>query len=349
MNFVKKLENLRDKILDKPWKKLTVACVLTVLVIGLVTLTSIYLNPSLRQRYFGTAEVIEQVQKSAAEYRFASFSPTNALFKKKSIEDLGIYPDGWVQANFDQADVDKGLSKPDADLDQDGLVNKQEFIYGSNPKNKDTLGDGKTDGQYVKDNLSPITGLPLESKNPTFYFLQSEQSGLKSVSESYDILFDQGIDLQKLYEQSRTFDFKEELEQIKVSEIENPNRIQALGYLEQRLNILGDTVSENLTLSLANIYKILKIEDLVPLETKINQQISALSLMAVPKNDINSHRANVYFLQQIKKVINMRKEYLQGKFINEDEYNKTNQEIVKRMVWAFRVVADNTSVSNTQN
>lgn len=44
---------------------------------------------------------------------------------------------------------------PEADLDNDGLNNQQEAMYGTNPNVPDTDGDGYTDGQEVKNGYNP--------------------------------------------------------------------------------------------------------------------------------------------------------------------------------------------------
>jgi hypothetical protein len=50
---------------------------------------------------------------------------------------------------------------PDYDLDGDGLTNAQEAIYGSNPFNPDTNGDGISDGVSVAAGINPVTGTSL--------------------------------------------------------------------------------------------------------------------------------------------------------------------------------------------
>jgi hypothetical protein len=56
-------------------------------------------------------------------------------------------PDDWKIAHgFDPNDT----SVANADTDEDGLANLQEFQLGTDPRNPDTDGDGVTDGQEVK-------------------------------------------------------------------------------------------------------------------------------------------------------------------------------------------------------
>jgi hypothetical protein len=60
-------------------------------------------------------------------------------------------PDAWQIAHFGHLGVN-----PNADPDHDGLTNRQEYEYGTDPNNPDTDGDGMPDGWEVHNWLDPL-------------------------------------------------------------------------------------------------------------------------------------------------------------------------------------------------
>ncbi|MHA2251540.1 MAG: binary toxin-like calcium binding domain-containing protein [Candidatus Kariarchaeaceae archaeon] len=62
---------------------------------------------------------------------------------------------------YDQWEVDNGFDPTDPndanlDWDEDDLTNKDEYRYGTNPKNPDTDGDGKLDGEEINNSWNPL-------------------------------------------------------------------------------------------------------------------------------------------------------------------------------------------------
>lgn len=60
-------------------------------------------------------------------------------------------PDSWEQEYFQNLDYDL-----DDDSDKDGLTNKEEFEYKTNPNDKDTDSDGMHDGWELENELDPF-------------------------------------------------------------------------------------------------------------------------------------------------------------------------------------------------
>ncbi len=73
--------------------------------------------------------------------------------EKKSDKDKDGMPDAWE----DLYQLDKN-DPADAyeDLDMDLLINRQEYVYKTDPNNPDTDGDGYQDGQEVKTGFNPV-------------------------------------------------------------------------------------------------------------------------------------------------------------------------------------------------
>lgn len=64
-------------------------------------------------------------------------------------------PGWWFKDYFGSSVCQKDNCRPEADPDNDGLTNAQEFYYHSNPLNRDTNSDQLTDGQDVAQGIDP--------------------------------------------------------------------------------------------------------------------------------------------------------------------------------------------------
>jgi len=91
-------------------------------------------------------------------------------------------PDWWE----DQHGLDKNdPTDAEEDFDQDGLTNKQEFIYNTNPRDRDTDKDGMSDGQEVEVGRSPIGEGTLEEQLKRIDLNDEDQDGLSLEYESF--------------------------------------------------------------------------------------------------------------------------------------------------------------------
>ncbi len=93
----------------------------------------------------------------------------------------GVY-DWWEEQNgFDKNDP----ADAEDDFDQDGLTNKQEFIYNANPKERDTDNNGVSDGEEVEAGQSPIDEGTLEEQLKKIDLNDEDQDGLSLEYESF--------------------------------------------------------------------------------------------------------------------------------------------------------------------
>ncbi len=90
--------------------------------------------------------------------------------------------DWWEEEN--QLDKNNPDDAED-DFDQDGLTNKEEFLYSANPRERDTDGDGVSDGQEVEKGLSPIEDGSLEDQLKKVDLNDQDQDGLSLEQEIF--------------------------------------------------------------------------------------------------------------------------------------------------------------------
>ncbi len=105
--------------------------------------------------------------------------------------------DGDNDGMNDQWEIDNGFDPTDPndanlDWDEDGLINKDEYNYGTNPKNSDTDNDGITDGEEINKGWDPIdpsdpgqTSTTDEDNETTFS--EQESSGNDTISSQPEL------------------------------------------------------------------------------------------------------------------------------------------------------------------
>jgi hypothetical protein len=337
--------DLVDRILNKPWKKVVVALTLTLVVVGGVGFAYIWYTPSLRSQFFDRntqqLEARSYLQLSETDKKLLEYNPVSLLIQKKTVKDMPIYPKSWQKNNFSESELgDQSKSGQAADFDNDGLSNKEEYVYGSNPKNRDTLGAGGTDGEYVKAGNSPLSGMTLESAFDFSYFLlNTDVAILESLNDDLDVLEDEGISVPVLYERSRTEDYSIETNGINMNVIQNPTREGSISYLNERLLVLKETASSKYFSTLSTIYQIKDVETLKILKSDNNGRIISFRSMGVPAQEVEIHKNLLYFFMQIDKLIDLRIEVVENG-LERSQYDARQQEIVKRSVWAYRKIND---------
>jgi hypothetical protein len=292
-----------------------------------------------------TEAVVQKGQQALEKLKNATKNdPTELLFVELTVEQLNIYPQGWVKTNFTkEQQTNQLISSSASDPDGDGITNLREFLYGSNPTNKYTLCGGKqtedckkNDGELIASEKSPLTGLPLEvPKN--FKLKRADEKIIQNMKDSLGVASDQGIDFPKLYEQSRTLDLNSELEKIEIT-TQEANRENILKYYQKRLEILRDYAEEDELTSFANVYGLLDASKLETLQKSYESTLKDLKALVVPKSFENFHRASVYSMIKLVEITNSRKETIkQGTFGKQEEIEK-GQKLAKELFWAYRKI-----------
>lgn len=276
-----------------------------------------------------------------------STDPISIVYETVKFEDLPIYPDGWVKRNFTETEIRNSLvSGPGADADSDGLTNKMEFLYGSNPNNKYTLcGNAEvspdckfTDKENVDRAISPLTGLQIEAGRNVVYNKQ-ERGVLESIQESFDAASAEGVDFPQLYQLSLKVDLQSELDKISFRTVDE-NRQTLSDYLQGRIESIKKFMNagelQDELGSLLLIYKLNKVEDLDKLEQSYKELEKSLLDAAVPKRYEVSQKAFVLLLRKLNELIEHRKYGITNGTSTSLQAQEKSKKLAIEIVWSYR-------------
>jgi hypothetical protein len=277
----------------------------------------------------------------------------STVYTRIKFEELPVYPEGWVKRNFSSAEVRNALlSGPEADFDNDGLTNKAEFLYGSNPKEAYSLCDNNldqteedcvnTDGENVAAGISPLTGFELEESREII--LERQDSTLVgSIEDSFATAAEEGVDFPSLYQLSRLIDLTDEAQEFNVN-IVNDTRETYVNYLQLRVEsvrkVLRTDEVETQLASLIQIYNFSQVEDLEAEREVYDEIVRALENAAVPSAYETSHRALVMAFTKVQELIDHRIEGIQTNTLGDSDYQARSKELATEIVWGYRVYAE---------
>jgi hypothetical protein len=281
------------------------------------------------------------------------YNKNGEYFKEYKLSDLDIYPEGWKKRYFiaNNEQLNQLISGPQADPDNDGLTNREEFFYGSNPKlnktlcNNLSLGDkpistspftcdGRNDKQLVDDSISPLTGLTLDVVSK-FTVLNQDVAVLNSLKESFEKASDEGVDFPVLYQMSRLIDNSEKMNQIKV--IEQPDTAEnILNYRDYRLNVINKIISEQEITILSQIYTITKDEQFTNLKKQYQTELDNAQNVAVPKKYVQSHRAFSLMFQILIDLIDHRRSGYLAENTSSQEFKDKSKNLAVEIAWSYR-------------
>ncbi len=273
----------------------------------------------------------------------SNVNPENLIYEKVKFKDLPIYPKAWVEKNFTpQEQLNALVSGPSGDADSDGLNNKQEYLYGSNPKNKDSLCNGKidnnscfgrTDKQNIDMGISPLTGFELES--PTEIKVKKQDLlVVDKLQDTFNTATKEGVDFVTLYQLSKTIDLSDKMNEIKVVEVqENTNSM--IAYQEARVNLLKDSASDDDFSNFVKLYQLSTLDELNKESQKYRDFKERLAVMPVPKRYVPSHKAYIMFFDKMIELTEHRKTEL-GKEKFSDEFRNKSKTLATEAVWAYK-------------
>ena len=294
-----------------------------------------------------TNAVIEKGKKAvkALEGSIIKQNPDKLLFADITPEQLDVYSKAWVNLNFNSDQRENALiSGAEADPDGDGIPNKMEFLYASNPMSKYTYcGEvkpdcQKTDKQMIDSGVSPLTNLPLELPK-TFRMKKVDQKIVQNTKDNISIAAASGLDFPKLYEQSRLLNLDDQFSKIKALSATD-NRDNMLKYIQKRLDIMKDIAKMDELTAFTSIYRLLDVPKITQLEDTYKLASKQMNDLAVPESLLDYHKGNLMVIDKTLVIIGDRKESVKNKNNETPEVILKSQQTGKELFWAYRKLAN---------
>lgn len=286
-------------------------------------------------------------EKALLDSLAASTDPVDTrslLYSDVELLDLPIYPEAWVDRNFSPSErANKLISGDVSDPDNDNLSNKEEYFYGSNPKEAYSLcvfaGEGcnkPNDAEAVNQGISPLTGLELITPGK-FTIKKQEFAIFDRIEDSFETASREGVDYPTLYQLSRQIDLSNQLESIDILEQED-TRDNFINYINIRISIIEDFSQDNELTNFIEIYQTSELPELEKTKEKyIDLEQRMLNTFA-PKRYNKAHKAYIFLFQKFQDLIDLRIEGISSSTSETEEFKKRSQDQATELVWAFRAV-----------
>jgi hypothetical protein len=276
-------------------------------------------------------------------------NPGSLVYQEIELDNLQVYPNSWIGRNFTTGQQgNKLISGSEADPDKDGLSNRQEFLYGSNPMTTSTYCGVQTqtldticpknDKEMIDAKLNPLTGLSLEIKKK-FRAKIIDKNIAENLETSLNTSSDQGFDFPKLYEESRKLNLTDEFSKIKIL-TQKDTGDGVLTYYKSRLDILKEFAQDDELSSFNNLYGVIEVDKLTILKTKYENIESKLSQAVVPELVADYHKANVMVIQKMITILNGRIDTLTKNKLQTKEETEKSQKLAQEMLWSYRNLND---------
>ncbi len=266
------------------------------------------------------------------------------LFSEVELLDLPIYPVAWVERNFSPNEqANQFVSGEVSDPDQDGLTNKEEYFFGSNPKESFSLcvfeGDDcskPNDGDAVEQDISPLTGLELITPG-RFTVKKQDFAILNRIEDSFEVAAKEGVDYPTLYQLSRQIDLSDQLNAIEILEQED-NRDNFINYTNIRISIIEDFSQEDELTNFVEIYETSQIPELQSTKDKYIDLEQRMLNTFSPSRYAKAHRGYIFLFQKFQDLIDLRIEGIETETNNTESFKERSQSQATELVWAFRAV-----------
>jgi len=287
--------------------------------------------------------------------RLSDISPEDLFYEEVTFEDLDIYPSAWVERNFTPSERNNELlSGASGDPDRDGLINKLEFIYGSDPKNIDSLCNGESNEEFCaglndKENvdagISPLTGLPLDEETRKFTINFQDRTVIESLEESFDNAAREGLDFPTLYQLSKTVDYTEQVETITVI-TEPETRQNLLDYTDFRITLVEDILGSNELQSLSRIYSLVSIDELTSQREALSLKLQEVENYQVPNTQAEGHKLYIFIFRQLLDLVDLRIDAIEKNTLDSEVYQQDARDTSISIVWSYRKLNENSLVVN---
>ncbi len=336
--------------------------ILIILVLGSIVGYSWFTNEQFRNVLTGkgsTSNINDSVTTAVENLgKSTKLINTDALiYDTINFRNLPVYPKAWVEKYFQNGEaLNQLVSAPDKDPDADGLTNKEEYFYASNPKNKDTLCDGKQDGkkcvgktdkQLIDEGISPLTGLELV-KIENVRVKKQDYAILNKIQDSFENASREGVDFPTLYQLSKSIDLTEEYKVLPIL-TQSDDRENLLNYINFRVNLLQDLVAQDQVSLFTEIYQSTKVEDIKKTREKYAKKNEELRTTYAPERFESIHRSYIFFFDKIIELLDFRADGIEKNTLGSEASKKINQEKAVAVVWAYRLLNENLSTVNVND
>jgi hypothetical protein len=281
---------------------------------------------------------------SKLESQISQTKPTEFVVESIRFEDLNIYPTSWVERNFTAEERRNVLiSGPNADPDNDGLNNRMEYMYSSNPKNAYTLcgrnteekeNCDKTDKENIENQISPLTGLAIQEVR-NIIITRQDRIIAEELNDSMFNASESGVDFPEIYQLSASIDLTEELQKIEFSTIPD-TRETLLKYMELKTEFLQEFSENGIIFSFSEIYKLIDKDALKILKDNYQNLYDNFKSTPVPKSQADFQRAVLFSLKKAIELIDIRIKILEGEIEDSQEQVEKNKQKAIELVWGFR-------------
>lgn len=297
-------------------------------------------------------EEYAKTQLNAINELLVNFDRTGNYYSEYTFADLDIYPDSWVKREFNESERANGLiSGPGGDPDGDGLPNKLEFFYGSNPKKSRTLCEGFEVGQkpydtfpFVCDNrndkelidnfISPMTGLDLDTVDK-FRVLNQDLAIVNNMKTSFEKASDEGVNLPTLYQQSFLVNYEELLDNYNVRELED-KAVNILEYRNFRFDVVDVLVGDNEITSISQIYTATKPEQFDSLAYQYGQILKRIETIGAPSTYVKTHQLYQLLFESLIDFTNLRKSGIEQNNAQSENYINASKAASIKIGWVYR-------------
>jgi len=330
-------------------QKLILASVLTILVIGTLLFGNYLISnwqktSSIEDNKNPNQNTQTQEAFNRLSQNVENLNPEELVTEEVSLENLEVYPSSWVEKHFNATERRNALiSGPDADPDRDGLSNKQEYIYSSDPKETFTLCEseekniqncGKNDKEKVEEGISPLTGLEIIDLGKV-RITRLDKALAEEMNLAFNNASSEGIDFPEIYQLSQTVDLSDELQTVEVNLVDD-TRNSILKYSEARALTLRDFAQNDTLLSFTEIYKLASLDSLEVLKNKYQDMQEAYLNLVVPKSQEGFHRVTLLSLEKSLKLIDYRISSIESGEAQTDIAIEKGKTLAIELVWTFR-------------